>query len=153
MLVLDATTKSITVAMATTATTTNPSYVTAYSDDTGSAFTEGSSDGALNGSTQVTLVASPSASTRRLIKTIYIQNGDTVANTITVTFNDNGTLRTIAKVTLQVNDTWSTDGTTDSSGALKQTLGTINLTTQVTGILPIANGGTATAYGANGGTF
>ena len=153
MLVLDATTKSITVAMATTATTTNPSYVTTYSDDTGSAFTEGSSDGALNGSTQVTLVASPSASTRRLIKTIYIQNGDTVANTITVTFNDNGTLRTIAKVTLQVNDTWSTDGTTDSSGALKQTLGTINLTTQVTGILPIANGGTATAYGANGGTF
>ena len=153
MLVLDATTKSITVAMATTATTTNPSFVTAYSDDTGSAFTEGSSDGALNGSTQVTLVASPSASTRRLIKTIYIQNGDTVANTITVTFNDNGTLRTIAKVTLQVNDTWSTDGTTDSSGALKQTLGTINLTTQVTGILPIANGGTATAYGANGGTF
>ena len=153
MLVLDATTKSITVAMATTATTTNPSFVTAYSDDTGSAFTEGSSDGALNGSTQVTLVASPSASTRRLIKTIYIQNGDTVANTITVTYNDNGTLRTIAKVTLQVNDTWSTDGTTDSSGALKQTLGTINLTTQVTGILPIANGGTATAYGVNGGTF
>ena len=153
MLVLDATTKSITVAMATTATTTNPSYVTTYSDDTGSAFTEGSSDGALNGSTQVTLVASPSASTRRLIKTIYIQNGDTVANTITVTYNDNGTLRTIAKVTLQVNDTWSTDGTTDSSGALKQTLGTINLATQVTGILPIANGGTATAYGVNGGTF
>lgn len=153
MLVLDATTKSITVAMATTATTTNPSYVTTYSDDTGSAFTEGSSDGALNGSTQVTLVASPSASTRRLIKTIYIANIDTVANTITVTYNDNGTLRTIAKVTLQVNDTWSTDGTTDSSGALKQTLGTINLATQVTGILPIANGGTATAYGVNGGTF
>ena len=153
MLVLDATTKSITVAMATTATTTNPSYVTAYSDDTGSAFTEGSSDGALNGSTQVTLVASPAASTRRLIKTIYIQNGDTVANTITVTYNDNGTLRVIAKVTLNINDTWSTDGTTDSSGALKQTLGTVSLTTQVTGILPIANGGTATAYGANGGTF
>ena len=153
MLVLDATTKSITVAMATTATTTNPSYVTAYSDDTGSAFTEGSSDGALNGSTQVTLVASPAASTRRLIKTIYIQNGDTVANTITVTYNDNGTLRVIAKVTLNINDTWSTDGTTDSSGALKQTLGTVSLTTQVTGILPIANGGTATAYGVNGGTF
>ena len=153
MLVLDATTKSITVAMATTATTTNPSYVTAYSDDTGSAFTEGSSDGALNGSTQVTLVASPASSTRRLIKTIYIANIDTVANTITVTYNDNGTLRTIAKVTLNINDTWSTDGTTDSSGALKQTLGTVNLTTQVTGILPIANGGTATAYGVNGGTF
>ena len=101
----------------------------------------------------MTLVSAPASSTRRLIKTIYIQNGDTVANTITVTYNDNGTLRVIAKVTLNVNDTWSTDGTTDASGALKQTLGTINLTTQVTGILPIANGGTNTAYGVNGGTF
>jgi hypothetical protein len=153
MLVLDATTKSITVAMAGAATTTNPSYVTAYSDDTGTAFTEGSSDGALNGTSQVTLVSAPASSTRRLIKTIYIQNGDTVANTITVTYNDNGTLRVIAKVTLNVNDTWSTDGTTDASGALKQTLGTVNLTSQVSGILPIANGGTNTAYGVNGGTF
>ena len=153
MLVLDATTKSITVAMATTATTTNPSYVTAYSDDTGTTFVEGSSDGALNGTSQVTLVSAPASSTRRLIKTIYVQNGDTVANTITVTYNDNGTLRTIAKVTLNVNDTWSTDGTTDSTGALKQTLGTVSLTTGVTGILPIANGGTGTAYGANGGTY
>jgi hypothetical protein len=148
MLVLDATTKSITVAMASVATTTNPSFVTSYS-----AFTEGSSDGVLNGTTQVTLVASPAASTRRLIKTIYIENNDTVANTITVTYNNNGTLRNIVKVTLAVGDTWSTDGTTDTNGALKQTLGTVSLTTQVTGILPIANGGTATAYGANGGTF
>jgi hypothetical protein len=153
MLVLDATTKSIQVAMASAATTTNPSYVTAYSDDTGSSFTEGSSDGVLNGTTQVTLVTAPASSTRRLIKTIYIANTDTVANTITVSYNDNGTLRTIAKVTLQVNDTWSTDGTTDSNGALKNTLGLVNLTSQVTGILPIANGGTGTTHGANGGTF
>jgi hypothetical protein len=153
MIVLDATTKSISVAMAATATTTNPSYVTAYSDDTGTAFTEGSSDGALNGTSAVTVVTAPAASTRRLIKTIYITNIDTVANTITVSYNDNSTLRTIVKVTLQVGDTWSTDGTTDASGALKNTLGSVNLTTQVTGILPIANGGTGTAYGANGGTF
>lgn len=153
MLVLDATTKSITVAMATTATTTNPSFVTSYSDDTGSAFTEGSSDGVLNGSTQVTLVSAPAASTRRLVKTIYIENSDTVANTITVTYNNNGTLRNIVKVTLQVGDTWSTDGTTDTNGNLKTIQGSINLATGVTGILPIANGGTATAYGVNGGTF
>ena len=153
MLVLDATTKSITVAMAATATTTNPSFVTAYSDDTGTAFTEGSSDGVLNGSTQVTLVSAPAASTRRLVKTIYIENNDTVANTITVTYNNNGTLRNIVKVTLQVGDTWSTDGTTDTNGNLKTIQGSVNLATGVTGILPIANGGTATAYGVNGGTF
>ena len=153
MIVLDATTKSISVAMAATATTTNPSYVTAYSDDTGTAFTEGSSDGALNGTSAVTVVTAPAASTRRLIKTIYITNIDTVANTITVSYNDNSTLRTIVKVTLQVGDTWSTDGTTDTNGNLKTIQGSVNLATGVTGILPIANGGTGTAYGANGGTF
>lgn len=153
MLVLDATTKSISVAMSGAATTTNPSYVTSYSDDTGTSFTEGSSDGALNGTSAVTVVAAPASSTRRLIKTVYISNVDTVANTIIVSYNDNGTLRQIAKVTLAVNDTWSTDGTTDSSGSLKTVSGLVNLTSGVTGILPIANGGTGTAYGANGGTF
>ena len=141
MLVLDTTTKTMTAAMAGAATTTNPAFVTAYSDDTGTSFVEGSSDGALSGSSQVTLVAAPAASTRRLIKTIYIANTDTVANTITVTLNDNGTLRVIAKVTLQVGDTWSTDGTTDINGALKTTVGAVNLA-NVTGTLGVINGGT-----------
>ena len=131
----------MTAAMAGAATTTNPAFVTAYSDDTGTSFVEGSSDGALSGSSQVTLVAAPAASTRRLIKTIYIANTDTVANTITVTLNDNGTLRVIAKVTLQVGDTWSTDGTTDINGALKTTVGSVNLA-NVTGTLGVINGGT-----------
>jgi hypothetical protein len=137
--------------MSGAAATTNPDFVAAWSDDTGTSFTEGSTDGALNGASQVTLVAAPAASTRRIIKTIYIENKDTAAVTITVTYNNNGTLRTIAKVTLQVADTWSTDGTTDSTGALKQTLGTINLATQVTGVLPVANGGTGVtaSTGAN----
>jgi hypothetical protein len=142
MLVLDATNKSITVTMATSATTTNPDFVAAWSDDTGTSFTEGASDGALNGSSQVTLVASPAASTRRLIKSIYIENRDTVANTITVTYNNGGTLRNISKVTLQVGDTWSTDGTTDTNGNLKTIQSPVSLTSGVTGILPIANGGT-----------
>jgi len=133
---------SITVAMSGAAATTNPDFVAAWSDDTGTSFTEGATDGVLNGASQVTLVAAPAASTRRIIKTVYIENKDTAAVTITVTYNNNGTLRTIAKVTLQVADTWSTDGTTDSSGALKQTMGTVSLTTGVTGVLPNTNGGT-----------
>ena len=141
MLVLDATTKSITAQMSSAATTTNPSFVTAYSDDNGTTFVEGSSDGALNGSTQVSVVAAPAASTRRLIKTIYIANIDTVANTITVTLNDNSTLRTIVKVTLNSGDTWSTDGTTDQYGNLKTTVGSVNLA-NVTGTLAVLNGGT-----------
>jgi len=151
MIILDATTKSLTVAMSGAAATTNPDFVAAWSDDTGTSFTEGATDGALNGASQVTLVAAPAASTRRIIKTVYIENKDTAAVTITVTYNNNGTLRTIAKVTLQVADTWSTDGTTDSTGALKQTLGTVSLTTGVTGVLPTANGGTNLSSFTSGG--
>jgi len=121
MLVLDTTTKTITVAMSGAPATTNPDFVTAYSDDNGTTFVEGSNDGTLNGTSQVTLVSAPAASTRRLIKTIYIENKDTAPVTLTITLNNNGTLRNIAKVTLAVGDTWSTDGTTDTNGNMKTT--------------------------------
>jgi|APGre2960657373_1045057.scaffolds.fasta_scaffold41190_2 hypothetical protein len=142
ILVLDATTKSIVVAMSGAAATTNPDFTAAWADDTGSAFTEGASDGALNGTSSVTLVAAPGASTRRVIKNITIENKDTAAVTVTISYDNNGTLRTIAKVTLNVGDTWTTDGTFDTNGSFKQTLGSINLSSGVTGTLPVANGGT-----------
>lgn len=141
-LVLDATTKSIEVAMSGSAATTNPDFTAAWADDTGSAFTEGASDGALNGTNAVTLVAAPASSTRRVIKSITIENKDTAAVTITVSYNNNSTLRTIAKVTLNVGDTWTTTGTFDTNGSFKQTLGSVNLSSGVTGTLPVANGGT-----------
>ena len=106
--------------MAGAPATTNPSFVTAYSDDNGTTFIEGSSDGQLNGTTQVTMVAAPAASTRRLIKSIFIENNDTAPVTITVTLNNGGTLRNIQKVTLAVGDNWSTDGVIDSNGNFKQ---------------------------------
>ena len=142
LLVLDATTKSIVCTMSGAAATTNPDFTAAWADNTGSAFTEGATDGALNGTNSVTLVAAPASSTRRAIKTITIQNRDTAAVTVTVSYNNNGTLRTIAKVTLQVGDTWTTDGTFDTTGSLKQVVGNVNLATQVTGTLAVANGGT-----------
>ena len=140
--VLDATTESIVVAMSGAAATTNPDFTSAWADDTGSAFTEGSTDGALNGTSSVTLVAAPAAATRRVVKNITIYNKDTAAVTITVSFNANSTLRNIAKVTLAVGDTWTLDGAYDTTGALKQTLGTVNLTSGVTGTLAVTNGGT-----------
>ena len=158
MLVLDTTTKTMTAAMAGAATTTNPAFVTAYSDDTGTSFTEGSSDGALNGTTQVTLVAAPAASTKRLIKSIFIQNKDTASVTLTITVNNNGTLRNLAKVTLAVGDTWSTDGTTDTNGNLKTTInGVTTFSAGSTGLTPSsASQGVITLAGtlnvANGGT-
>lgn len=149
-LVLDTTTKTIKVSMSGAAATTNPDFTAFYADNNGTTFTEGANDGALSGVTDVTVVAAPAASTRRIIKKIFIENKDTSAVTITVKYDNAGTQRTIAKVTLNVGDTWTIDGTFDTYGSLKQTLGTVNLS-NVTGTLPIANGGTgsSTLAGAN----
>jgi len=140
-LVLDATTKTIQVAMSGAAATANPDFTAAFADNNGTSFVEAASDGALSGSTDVVVVAAPAAGFRRIIKKIFIENKDTAAVTITVKYDNNATQRTIAKVTLQVGDTWTTDGTFDTNGALKQTLGSVNLNS-VTGTLGVANGGT-----------
>jgi hypothetical protein len=140
-LVLDSILKTIKVSMSGAAATTNPDFTASYADNNGTLFTEAANDGALNGTSDVTVVAAPAATYRRIIKKIFIENRDTAAVTITVKYDNNGTQRNIVKVTLNVGDTWSTDGTFDTYGALKQTLGTVNLA-NVTGTLPIANGGT-----------
>jgi hypothetical protein len=142
MIVLDTTSKSITIVMSGAAATTNPSYTTAYADNNGTSFTEGASDGVLNGTTAVTAVSAPASSTRRIVNTITVENNDTAAVTITVGYLNTASTRVLAKVTLQVGDTWTTNGAYDTNGNLKQTMGTVNLATQVTGTLPIANGGT-----------
>ena len=153
LLILDSTSKSIVVAMSGAAATTNPDFTAAWADNNGTTFTEGATDGALNGTSSVTLVAAPAASTRRTIKAITIENKDTAAVTLTVSYNNASTLRTIAKVTLNVGDTWTTDGTFDTNGSLKQTLGTVNLSSGVTGTLGVANGGTGLTSGTSGGVL
>ena len=138
-LVLDATTKTIQAVMSGAAATSNPEYTVAYADSTSSSLTEGASDGALNGTSGVTIVSAPAASTRRVIKWITIQNKDTASVTVTITYNNSSgsTSRQIAKVTLASNDTWTTDGTFDSTGSLKQTAGSVavgNITGLGTGV-------------------
>lgn len=125
--------------MSGSAATTNPSVTAAWADDTGSAFTEGASDSALNGATPVTIVAAPASSTRRIVKNITIANIDTAPVTFTLSYNDNSTLRTVVKVTLAVNDTWTTEGTFDSAGNLKTSFASFS------GLLLPANGGTGIA--------
>lgn len=144
-LVLNGTTISIKIAMSTSAATTNPTFVTTYADNSGSGITEGANSGALNGSTDVTVVSAPTGTNRRVIKDITIYNGDTAAVTIFIKYDNNGTQRTLAKVTLAVGDTWTTDGAFDSNGQLKTVAGSVNLATQVTGILPVGNGGSGTS--------
>ena len=121
ILILDTTAKSITAVMAGAAAATNPDFTSHYADATATAFTEGGNDGVMNGTTPVTLVAAPSASTRRIIKAISIQNRDTAEVVITINLVSAGGTRQIWKGILQVGDTWTLDGVIDSNGAIKQT--------------------------------
>ena len=160
MIVLDTTSKSITIVMSGAAATTNPSFTAAYADNNGTTFTEGANDGVLNGTTAVTVVAAPAASTRRIINTITVENNDTAAVTITVGYLNTASTRVIVKVTLQVGDTWTTDGSYDTNGNLKQTGGSggsgatiTNDTTTATNIYPLLaaaiSGSLTTAYTSN----
>jgi len=130
------------VAMSGAAATTNPTYTVAYADNNGSTFTEGANRGALNGSTDVTVVANPSSGYRRIVKDMTIYNGDTAAVTIFIKYDVSATQRTVAKLVLAVGDSWNFSGTYDSNGQLKTIAGSVNLATGVTGTLPVANGGT-----------
>jgi hypothetical protein len=138
-LVLNATTKSIKVSMAAAAETTNPDFVAAYADNTGSSFTEAVNDGALNGTADVTVVAAPAAATRRIIKDISICNRDTRNNTITVKYDNNGTERIIASVTLGPNETWTLAGSFDERGAQKTSTSANNNNQTFTGLTQIDN--------------
>jgi hypothetical protein len=69
-----------------------------------SIFTPASNDGTLNGTTPVTLVASPAASIQRIVKALTIQNRDTAAVTVTVRFVNGANTRQICVITLAVND-------------------------------------------------
>ena len=100
-------------------TSANPDVTIHYADNDGSSFIEGSSDWVLNGTTPVDILSAPSTGTRRIVKSISICNKDTVANTITIDYNNNGTIRRIAEVLLDVGDTWTLDGTYTSTWAKK----------------------------------
>jgi len=68
-------------------------------------FTEGANDGTFNSTTDVTIVSAPGASTRRVIKSITVQNKDTAAVTVILLYDNNGTQRQIGKWTLDPDDT------------------------------------------------
>jgi hypothetical protein len=119
-LILDATTKSLTIELAATATSNTVTWVSAYADNTGSAFTEGASNGVINNTTPVTIVSAPASSTRRVIKSISVQNTDSTSHTITVKYvTSGGSTSIIGKATLAAGDRWTLDGTYNSAGELK----------------------------------
>lgn len=163
MLVLDSTAKSITAKLAAAPATNQPTYVATYADNTGTTFTEGASDGLLNGTTAVTVIAAPAANTRRVIKSLIVENADTAAIVLTITYV-NVTGKTIANVTLNPGDTYTLDGTFDNTGSLKTLLlgstpgsGTVQTVGTGTGLTggPITSSGTIAiaSTGVTAGTY
>jgi len=108
VLILDTVNKSIELSLGE-AHTTNPVDVTANWADSGTAFTEGSTQSQSNGTTPVTIVAAPAASTRRLVKTITIHNNDTVAHIIIFKVNVSSTLYFIYKTSLPAGVSWNSN--------------------------------------------
>lgn len=107
MLILDATNKTITAVLAGAITTSQPEATASWADDNSTTLVEGSTNIALNSTTPVTLVAAPAASTRRIIKDIYVENKDTVSVVLTVMYNNNGTTYNVEKITLSPGQSWS----------------------------------------------
>ncbi len=107
MIVLDSTLKSLEIVLAGAITTTALPYTVSYVDLDASFVisTASEGDGTSNNTTAVTVVAAPAANHTRQVKFLSVYNQDTVAATVTVQINNNGTVRILCKVTLQIGDT------------------------------------------------
>ncbi|HSX06618.1 MAG TPA: hypothetical protein VLG92_02775 [Candidatus Saccharimonadia bacterium] len=147
-MVLDATTKSLQVALSGAVTTRQLPCVTSWADMTTSTFTPGSSDTQTNNTTGVAIVAAPAASTQRQVKMVSIYNADTASATVTVSLNNNSTLRTLISVALAAGQTlqfaenaWSV---IDSGGGVETSGGgASSAAAGSNGQIQFNNGGTA----------
>lgn len=107
MIIADTVLQSLEVKLAGAVTTTelpiNASWVdidqTTFGVSQASRF-----GGTTNGGTAVTVVAAPTAGKSRQLKSLSIVNEDTVAATVTIQINDNGTKRIIWKSVMSVGD-------------------------------------------------
>jgi hypothetical protein len=102
-IVLDATTKKIKAKLAASGTAVM--FLGVYADTSStSAHVPGTTDNASNGTSYVDVFPAPASSTYRQCKELYCYNGDSVAHTITLAFDNNGTVRVIAVITLQAGE-------------------------------------------------
>mgnify|MGYP003598678107 CR=1 FL=1 len=111
---LDATNQSLEAYMGGAASSTNPTYVVSWQDVTSSGMTipQSSTNGSLNGATDVTILAAPGASTTRQVAHINIYNADDSIVNIYVQKDVGGTEYGLIAVQLNPGNTleWSRDG-------------------------------------------
>ncbi len=102
---LTATNHTITAVLGAAVTTNELAVCCFYADNTTTTLTPGSQNQLTTGTTPVTIVSSPAASTQRLVKTIVVYNNDTTLVDITVRFFDGTNTRPLVRMVLQPGDT------------------------------------------------
>ena len=100
MIILTNTTDKIQVKLGSTVTTTQMRCFASYRDTTTTSIVPERNVLNTNNTTYVDLVGSPAASTQRIIDYISIYNSDSGNETVTISFNDNGTLYELFVTTL-----------------------------------------------------
>lgn len=150
MINLNATTKSLEVLLSGSITTNQLTIVSSYVDVDQTAITVstiGENDTVTNNTTAVTAVAAPASGTTRQIKSVTVQNTDTVSALVTVRVNNNSIFRPVITQTLAANQSlvyeegagWILLPTTAATPAVIQSIqrGTITMTSTTSGTATI----------------
>lgn len=101
-MILDTTARSIEILLGGAVTTNELPWVVSYADHTDETFIPATAQGVSNGTTEVTIVSAPAASTQRQLKYLNIYNADTVTAVVTIQLDDTTVNRIMMKVTLPV---------------------------------------------------
>ena len=80
-------TKTLTASLAAAPATTQPTFVVAYAEVNAIQVTEDTNEVTATGTTPVTVLSAPAAGFRRVIKSLFVTNLDTVPTTVTVQIN------------------------------------------------------------------
>ena len=103
MIVINTPNKSFEVVLADAITTTQLAWIVHYEHISAeNQQTLNSANGATNSTTAVTVLSAPQAGSRKSINSFSLYNSDSVTATATIRLNDNSTMRTIVKGSLNL---------------------------------------------------
>lgn len=99
-MILDTTSKVLQIVLGEIKTTNDCDIAAAWTDNTTSTFTPGSTLSTSNGTTVVTVVAAPAASTQRDVMEVRLHNNDTVTHKVTLQLFDGTNTRIMMQQTI-----------------------------------------------------